>query len=119
MNKSKYHRIVTSFVGGYVGGKQQRCIICDRKNTIWACSDCSVAPHSLVPLCPPETKHKGVVRYYDCLEKHRQRPNWYPKGKNGRNFCGPKRRRTVGSIDGDQVDDCPVEEMSCGECDSE
>lgn len=38
----------------YQGGKdgRQRCVICNKK-TVWGCSDCSRAPHDIVPLCIP------------------------------------------------------------------
>ena len=44
-------------VPGYAGGRQQRCICCDKK-TSFVCACCSTSPFALVPLCPEVTKAK-------------------------------------------------------------
>ena len=68
-------------IPGYVGGRQQRCICCNRK-TSYCCATCSTNPFALVPLCPEQTKvkadrgkvHKGQIIKHACLARHRSNP---------------------------------------------
>ena len=103
-------------IADYKGGKQQKCQMCNKK-TIWCCSDCSDVAHGVVPLCPPMTNCRGKIVRYPCHDQHRLRPNWYPRGKQARNFGGPKRRRTAADIDGQEPDGaCSGDEMECESC---
>jgi hypothetical protein len=112
---SEAHYLVKlNTLDGFVGYKQQRCMWCNRR-TVWACADCSVAPHSLVPLCPESSNHHGVITYHPCRGHHKAAPLQYPKGKTWRNFGGAKRRRRVEVLDGTD-DDALDSEMSCSEC---
>mmetsp|Transcript_56605 Transcript_56605/g.126441 ORF Transcript_56605/g.126441 Transcript_56605/m.126441 type:complete len:127 (-) Transcript_56605:656-1036(-) len=45
------HKLIPlRLVPGYAGGRQQRCICCNKK-TSYVCACCSTSPFSLVPLC--------------------------------------------------------------------
>ena len=77
-------------VPGYAGGRQQRCIGCNRK-TSFVCGGCTTSPFALVPLCPCETKvkkdsgrvKKGQIIKHACLGRHRENPALRP-GSRGR-----------------------------------
>jgi len=79
-------------------GMQQHCVICDAK-TAWVCAECSTDASNLVPLCPQFTcprkgANKGDRIAHDCLDKHRCRPCFFPKGAKGAGAkCRTKRVR--------------------------
>ena len=90
-------------VPGYAGGRQQRCICCDKK-TSFVCACCSTSPFALVPLCPEVTKakkdqgkvKKGQIIKHACLSRHVENPMLRPGSKGARKA---KRARS-GATDG-------------------
>jgi len=96
---------------GFVGHRQQRCVICDKK-TSWCCATCSVAPSDLVPLCPAVSQRDNT---HDCSAQHRDAPLWFPHGKGRNNFGGAKRRRTGKAAPPHPTDDC----LACDSSDPE
>lgn len=105
-------RVLPNYMGGKDG--RQRCCVCDRK-TVWACLDCSEAPHSLFPLCPMVCNQRGTISVHNCYEKHCADPLWMPKGRAPTG--GAKRRRATADDDGVELsydcddDDCEDEEL--------
>ena len=88
---------------GYAGGRQQRCICCDRK-TSFVCGRCTTSPFALVPLCPCETQakkdagkaKKGWIIKHACLGHHRENPALRP-GNSGRKAKRARAAATDGS----------------------
>ena len=91
-------------VPNYCGGKQQRCICCNKK-TIWCCGGCTTGPMALVPLCPEITKWRESERGHNCLKRHRDNPALLPTRRGQK---GGKRARgagRAGSASSDEEED--------------
>ena len=111
------HKLIPlRFVEGYAGGRQQRCICCNRK-TSYVCACCSTSPFALVPLCPEVTKakkdqgkvKKGQIIKHACLARHVENPALRPGNSRGRKAKRARAAATDGteSVDGS---DSEVEE---------
>lgn len=91
----EHELIPLKYVKGFIGYKQQRCILCNGK-TSWCCQDCTAGPQALVPICPKVTvgrgSNTGVPIKHGCLARHRANPALIP----GRRHAA-KRVRGCGS----------------------
>ena len=119
---SEHNLIPLRFVPDYAGGRQQRCIICNKK-TSFVCGGCTTSPFALVPLCPCETKAKkdsgnvtkGQIVKHACLGRHRENPALRP-GYRGRKA---KRARAAATDGSESVGGSEDEEEEWGEEDED
>lgn len=94
-------------IRGYCGGKQQRCVLCNRF-TVWCCATCTTGPMALVPVCPARSNFRGVINIHYCHTRHISNPALLPGSRHRK---GAKRARANAAEEGTQSMDLDTEDV--------